>query len=142
MKLLQIFRAGLLNRIVYRIAAAFIHTDRMGHADSILQRNAVFLARTSAVREVRPFAYEGTVNAMLGMEHRHMLMNDDLQLGRICVPQQIDHLLNVQIVGRRHHIAARFKKQLNRLMVGNIQVRNRRSVAGTARSDAPLRSRK
>ncbi|MDF2650484.1 MAG: hypothetical protein K0Q73_6289, partial [Paenibacillus sp.] len=66
-ELRQIFRAGLLDRIVYRIAAAFVDSDRMGHADSVLQRNAVILARAPAVRVIRPFAQERAIDAMLGV---------------------------------------------------------------------------
>ncbi|MNW68399.1 hypothetical protein D3C74_471560 [compost metagenome] len=62
----------------------------------------MLFARASAVRIVGAFTHEGAVHTMLSVEHRQMLMNHDLHARGIAVFEQINHLLNVQVIGRRH----------------------------------------
>lgn len=81
----------------------------------------MLLARPAAVRVVRTRTQERAVDAVLRMEHRQMLMDDDLQARSIRTAQQIDHLLNVQVVGRGHAAEPGIQKQRGRLMVGDIQ---------------------
>ena len=50
-----------------------------------------------------------------------MLMDDDLHLGRVGLPKKIHHLLDVQVIGRRDGVTSGFGKQVNRLVVGNVQ---------------------
>ncbi|MNW60747.1 hypothetical protein D3C74_387580 [compost metagenome] len=50
-----------------------------------------------------------------------MLVDDNLHVSRRADPEQIDHLLDVQVVGRRHHVAANFQEQLGRLVIGDVQ---------------------
>ena len=76
-EMVQIFRTRLFNGVVHGVAAAFIDPNGMGHADAVLQGCTLLLAWTAAVRVVRTFAQERTVHAVLRMEHRHMLMDDD-----------------------------------------------------------------
>lgn len=120
-KMIQILRARLFDGVVHRVAAAFVHADRVGHADPVLQGSAVLFTRAPAVGVVRTFAEEGTVHAVLRMEHRQMLMDHDLHVGRRADPEQVDHLLDVQVVGRRDHVAADLQEQLGRQVVGDVQ---------------------
>lgn len=95
----------------------------------------MLLARTAAVRVICSFAKEGTVDAVLGMEHRQMLMDDDLQQRGVAMSQHIDHLLYVQVIGRRDAVQSRGCEQFHRLMVGDVQ----REVADEPREGfAPL----
>ncbi|MOA10118.1 hypothetical protein D3C78_1299940 [compost metagenome] len=79
-EVIEIFGTRLFDGIINRIAAAFIDPDRMGHSNPILQGCTLILAWSAAVRVISAFAEEGAVYTMLCMEHRQMLVNDDLHL--------------------------------------------------------------
>lgn len=117
----NVLGSGLLNGVVDRVAAAFVHADRVGHADAVAQGDAVLLARAAAVRVIRSFAKEGTINAVFGMEHRQMLMNYDFEQRGVRMPKHIDHLLNVQVIGRRNAIQTRGGEQFHRFVVSDVQ---------------------
>ncbi|MNP69322.1 hypothetical protein D3C76_1654030 [compost metagenome] len=78
--MIQVFGAGLFDRIVDGVAAAFIYTNGMGHSDPILKGCTLLFAWSAAVGVVGAFTEEGAVHAVLGMEHRQMLMDDDFHL--------------------------------------------------------------
>ncbi|MNP79168.1 hypothetical protein D3C76_1769490 [compost metagenome] len=58
---------------------------------------------------------------MLGVEHRQMLMDNHFGLTCTGVAQQINHLLNVQVIGWGNPVTSGFQEQFYCFVIGDVQ---------------------
>lgn len=81
------------------IAASDIGTERVLHANSVTQVDAVLLAGATAIRMVGAFRQKCSEHAMLHMKHGHVMVKGEFEPlgGRFAEEGQ--NLRNVQVVG-------------------------------------------
>ena len=93
----------------------------MLHPDSIAKVDAMRLAGAPTVSVILPLREEGGENAVLHMEHRHVLVKREFKPLRGSLPQEVEHLSDIQIVADRHPVEATTHEKLSRERIGNIE---------------------
>ena len=86
-----------------------------------MQRQAMLLAWPAAIAVAGTARKKPAEHAMLGVEHRQMMVGDYLDPLRTRSSRQVRHLRGVQIVGRRDTGQAHAKKQVGRHRTGDVQ---------------------
>ncbi len=110
----EVFGGGLGDGVVERVAAADIGLERVFHAHAVAELDQVGVAGASAVGFVSAWGEEGAEDAVLHMEHRHVLMDDDFELGG-GVRQgggEVVELVETEVVGGGDAFCAFFQKKV------------------------------
>ena len=115
-------RAGLGQGVEDRVAAADVGLHRVLRPDAVAQFQIVFVTRAAAVGVIRAIGQECAEDAVLHVEHRHVLMDRDLEPLRRRRLQERLELRVVQIVRRRHAFQAELLLEiLRRQPIGDIE---------------------
>ena len=127
------FGGTLRHRIEQRVAAADVGRQWVFHANPVSQFDNMIVARTTAVVFVGPGREYRTEDAVLHVEHRHVLVNDDFQPRGRSRLNKVQQLFPVQVVRSCHAFAALVDEKLSRQLVRNVQRKVRDDGDGSRR---------
>ena len=98
-KSLEIFGASLGHGIEDSIAATSVGLERMLRADAVLELDIVGIAGAATISIVGAFGEERAENAVLHVEHGHVLVQGDFEPVRGSAAKKCFDLFGVEIVG-------------------------------------------
>src|SRR5262245_35107994 len=101
---LQVLRCFLRLRAKNRVAAADVGHYRMRASRDVAQLDAVRFAWPAAITIARAGREEAAEDAVFGVEHRQVLVDDHLEWIATDLPRKFGDLLCVQIVGGRNRL--------------------------------------
>ena len=87
----------------------------------VSQMHVVTIARPAAVCGIRPRREDRAEHAMLHVEHRHVLVDDDLQPLRRTSSHEIEQLVTIEIVRRGDSLRAVLDHELSGQFVRHVQ---------------------
>ena len=94
----HVLGGGLGGAVVDSIAAPGIRDQRMGGIGAVAQVHLVRLARPAAIAVIGAGGQGVAENAMLHVEHRHVLMNHHFKPPRIKPPEHRGELFPVEVI--------------------------------------------
>ena len=99
MEIVEIGGSTLRGGVKESIAASDIRTERVLHANTVTQVDAVLLAGAAAIRMVGAVGQKCGEDTMLHMKHGHVMVKGELEpLGRRFA-EEGENLRDVQVVG-------------------------------------------
>ncbi len=117
-------RGGLGEGVVERVAAADVGNKRMGEAHAaarFAEVDAVGVAGAAAVAEVFAVGEHVGEDAVLHVEHGHVLMDDGLEAGGVAAEEHRAELLPTQVVAGDHADEAGVGEDLGGEFVGDVE---------------------
>ena len=104
---------ALRHGVEERVATAHVGREGMRHPDPIAEFDQMLVAGTATVVLIRSGRKHGAEDTVLHVEHRHVLVDDNLQTVSRRQCHQGQELLPVEIVGGRHPAAAGVDEELS-----------------------------
>jgi len=115
------FGGGLGDCVEESVAAAHVGGEGMFHAEAVAQLDLVGVTGATAIRFVRAGRQNRAEDAVLHMEHGHVLVDDDFEPSGWDGGDQVEKLIAVEIVGGSDFGRALLNEVMSREFVGGVE---------------------